>query len=157
MRVIIVRGLPGAGKTAFIDAYRHAEVVKGNYCPRLYSTTDPRYRNASGLQARANMFAGFMVDIFNPRAMPEIAIIDGVNAFPANFMPYVLWCVGSETPFEVWRFTMSLEDAMKHRDVEGKRYRPSDLRAMDKHLKLSQPFKERLITPEECDAIQDKK
>lgn len=146
MKVIIMRGLPGSGKTAYIDKWLGDNPIsKLDWLVVSVSqhVLEAKRKGDTAMMGRGKAFKEFIsAEVFRNYS---VIFIDGVNAFPSDYMPYVTYCMGYDIPFEVWRMDASIERCAAILDAERRHVKQSDLRNMDKHLKAPVYIKETVI------------
>lgn len=114
MKVLIFRGLPGAGKTYYQKKYfPDAEVVGADH----YFMVDGEYRFDSSRieEAHHHCFLTFLNCV---KKKPELIIVDNTNMSAWEMAPYVLAGRAFGADVEIWNFYIHVEKALE-RNIHG--------------------------------------
>jgi predicted kinase len=117
MKVIILRGLPGSGKSHYISALNNVRVVSADH----YFMKDGQYKfDPSRLsEAHNDCFRKFMEEVFvsNADGISDVAV-DNTNISLMEMAPYVAYARAMDVEVEIVRISCDVETCAK-RNVHG--------------------------------------
>lgn len=105
MKVQVLRGVPGCGKSRYAKSLHNARVVSADQFfegPDGSYNFDPAKIGAAHSDCLRRYLA--LLNIINPHAMPELLVVDNTNASIAEMAPYVALAAAHGFEVEIVEF-----------------------------------------------------